>query len=522
MITKMSRRFSTLALLIGVMFYVASCEEDFRTVGVGLVENNYFSTSKYSSEVEASTVVIDELNGSGLQLEFGKLNQYLLGVYNQPYFGKLEASIASQVIKPGSPKKVLEDYGADTIVVTTMDTVLLVMPFQYTTLSSTGDPEDKYRIDSIIGNQSVSFDLGIYRLMDYLNVYDVNDPSQIATYQSNRDYNYSDLLNANTDLSFRFSVQDTMSVIKRYTADGGIYQSDSLEIDAPGPAIKIALDEDYFKTNLLDKFEGPEFETDDSFEDYFRGLFMKASGNDGALLSYSLDGAVINMYFTNTVYQESTNTPVDTIAREYSFVLGGVRANQYKRSESPVQRPEDLYLQGGSGYEVRVDLFGPDNDGDGVPDELAELRENDWLINEASLSFYIDEDVYDLQKDSVPYRLFLYRINDRGQEVQTLDVLQEGEASLFGRLRQDTIGGYWRYKLRITQYIMDLLRENPDVTLDQLGIKISNSTDYPTFVGDSLIDPYNWTGKGVVVHGPLSTDEQKRLKLEIYYSEQNN
>ncbi|HAQ54451.1 MAG TPA: DUF4270 domain-containing protein, partial [Flavobacteriaceae bacterium] len=58
-----------------------------------------------------------------------------------------------------------------------------------------------------------------------------------------------------------------------------------------------------------------------------------------------------------------------------------------------------------------VSLFGDDNDGNGVADELDEIRQNNWLINEANLIFYVDKDaITDGYKE--PERLVLYDIDN--------------------------------------------------------------------------------------------------------------
>jgi hypothetical protein len=103
-------------LLLTVSFGLLwSCEEDFQDVGIGIVDNNTFATQKYTAEVSASTVSVDRLNASGLDLEAGKLNRYLLGVYSNDNFEKLEGNVISQVFLPASLVTNTFNYGADTI-----------------------------------------------------------------------------------------------------------------------------------------------------------------------------------------------------------------------------------------------------------------------------------------------------------------------------------------------------------------------------------------------------------------------
>ena len=509
-------RLLLMTLSLGTLF---ACVEEFQDIGIGIVDNNRFDTERYVSVVEASTVDTQSLKADGLELANQRLNQYLLGVYNSPLFGKLEGNIVSQLSLPSNLSRESNFYGADTIVISTVDTVVLNLPFQYSLDGRYDNGSPRYAIDSIIGNQDEAFDLKIYRLETYLNVFNPSNPAEFNSYYSDRVYDYSDLLNATNDYTFKFSSTDSLSVIKRRSYDTGeVYDIDTLNSETPFPTITIPLNKDYFDQNFVQKFDDVEFDTQNAFADYFRGIFIESSGDDGALLSLPLDAASVNVYYTNTVLVQSSQRVLDTLKKTVNFPLGGIRTNQYLRSNTPSRNSENLYLQGAGGSEVRVSLFGEDTDNSGLPDELEELRTKDWVINEASLSFYIDTDVYDLSQDSIPYRLFIYR--DVGEEngVQTLDMMLDGDASIGGRLERDTINDYWRYKLRVTKYITDLMRDDAVFPLNDLRIKIISPTDIP---GDTLVRPYNWTGKGVVLHGANSQDLDRKLKLEIFYSKLN-
>ncbi|MGB0776875.1 MAG: DUF4270 domain-containing protein [Flavobacteriaceae bacterium] len=512
------RKVLILGLSLGTLF---SCEEDFQNIGVGIVDNNRFDTDKYVSEVVASTVAIERLNASGLELQNQKLDQYLLGVYNSETLGKLEGSLISQVYIPGSVSRYSTLFGADTTIVSTIDTVILNIPFQYSLDGNHENGSTKYKIDSIIGNQDAAFNLKVYELDTYLNRFDPTNPSEVNVYYSDKEYSYSTLLNGSTDYSYTFNTLDTIEIVKRRTYDTGVvYATDTLNADGPIPLIRIALDKDYFDEHFVQKFDDPEFASQDAFQDYFRGLYIEATGDDGALLSLPFDGAVLSVYYTNTAIDDLTGQPVDTIKKSTLFSLAGIRANNYTRSAAPAADPNNLYVAGAAGNEVSLKLFGEDTDNNGVPDELEELRTKDWILNEASLSFYVDTDVYNMDQDSIPYRMFMYReIEDEG--VQTLDMMTQGDAALYGYLERDSISDFWRYKLRITNYITDLMSAEPTQTLNDLRLKIISTSDIPNFVGDSIVEPFNWTGKGVVLHGPNSSDEEKRLKLEIYYSKLN-
>ena len=99
----MIKRFLKPLLYVGsvVLFLsvVISCEEDFTDIGTTIVENNQFSTGDTTFFVSLTGKDIPRVEADGLPLT-GTLGQYLLGVYNDPNYKKIEASIISQVGVP--------------------------------------------------------------------------------------------------------------------------------------------------------------------------------------------------------------------------------------------------------------------------------------------------------------------------------------------------------------------------------------------------------------------------------------
>lgn len=80
-------KFLGLLLILGLL---VSCEQDLTTVGSGVVGNEPFTTGKEVYDVFAFNKNIEAV-------QTNKLNIYQLGVYNDPVFGRTEASITSQI-----------------------------------------------------------------------------------------------------------------------------------------------------------------------------------------------------------------------------------------------------------------------------------------------------------------------------------------------------------------------------------------------------------------------------------------
>ena len=71
-----------------------SCEKDFTDIGTTIITNNVFSTDKILVDIALENKEVDRIRTDNITLEPG---QYLLGVYNNADYEKLEASILSQV-----------------------------------------------------------------------------------------------------------------------------------------------------------------------------------------------------------------------------------------------------------------------------------------------------------------------------------------------------------------------------------------------------------------------------------------
>ncbi len=67
-----------------------------------------------------------------------------------------------------------------------------------------------------------------------------------------------------------------------------------------------------------------------------------------------------------------------------------------------------------------------------------------------------------------------------------------------------------------------MLKSNEPSDLMKFGLKVYNPTDSPESFTDTLIDDFNWNPKGVVLYDHSISGGDKRVKLEIFYTELNN
>jgi hypothetical protein len=505
MTTKVVKVFKYLGLFLGVFMMILSCEKEIETIGVNLVDTNKFSTDVLVSEVLATTQTIDKVPTNEVQ-------QYLFGVYSDSEFGKLEASIISQLtlLNPGT-----YSYGENAVI----DSVIVDIPYESTEIENDDEGRPQFTLDSIIGDINVDFKVNVYELKTFLNNLNPEDPSKNAVYYSDKEYLIADmpLYSGN----FRANANDTVAYIKRRNLNGTVYTTDTIKQEDVAPSIKIPLDEGMITQIFLDNAENAEFSDLDNFIHYFRGLYIEAkelNGNsESHLMPLAMESSTMTIYYSydtdegpdQDLNDNGTAGEQDIRAKgSYGFPLSPIVANAFKRDRSnDHQSGEDkIYIQGADGSLATVDLF--------VNEDLIELQSKNWLTTNASLVFYVDQGA---SSSIVPDRLYLYNIEEG---IQIRDVMTEGTAG--GVLERDDDGKPFRYVFNITDYISELLKSTEGVELVQLGVKVFNQIYLPQSAGDIFVEEENWSPKGVVLYGTDPSAGDKRLKLELTYTEVNN
>ena len=172
-------RVSYIAILVGFISVIISCEKDFTDIGSNVITNTKFDTDGIFVDIEVENSPLEKVQSDNISRQ---LSQYLLGVYSNPNYEKLEASIIAQISIANDLTVINETFGADTTVVTTIDTVFIKLPYQVRLANST---DKSYQLDSVFGDASKSFSLNVYRSNTYINTFNPIDPTKINSYFSN-------------------------------------------------------------------------------------------------------------------------------------------------------------------------------------------------------------------------------------------------------------------------------------------------------------------------------------------------
>jgi len=521
MFQRMIKKSAQLGAFLFFLIAITSCEKDFKDIGLGVINNSKFNVKDTILEVLVTNKSIDVVRADGLALGgspyHGSLGQYLLGVYENTNYENITASIVSQIGVKTNLKVVDDSYVSDTIAITTIDAIYLNLPYQ-STLDSINDDTPHYTLDSIIGNRENAFAVNVYELNTYLNNLNPNNPAQQNQFASDATYNtVGTHLNETFNFEFIPNRNDTVFYMPRTLSTGELYTTDTITYftsttsKVPAPVMRIPLNKTKLKELFMDKYEDAEFDSQAAFNDYFRGIVIEASGADASLVSFNFNATLkpaIEFFYTNTII--AAGQVIDTLKKNDTFLLSGIKTNTYQM-EINTPAVDEIKIQGAAGTMAETQIL--------LGTQLEELRSRNWLINQASLTFYIDQD-----KDSsvVPYRLFLYKngVDELGNSnpSQLKDILTEGAYLFDGKLTLSD-GVPNSYRFRITDYISDLLSGESNYN-PPLGLKVYNPTDTPEARLDTVVGTYNWNPKAITLKNHSAANGDRRARLKISYTVQ--
>ena len=352
-----------------------------------------------------------------------------------------------------------------------------------------------------------------------------SDPSKLNSYNSDHVFEKQlplTVLNASNDFQFTPQAATDTVRVKRWLSDQKtpvktdiVTYTSSSSSSIPLPFGFVPLKEDVFNELFLKKYGSAEFASQEAFNNYFRGLILEASGNDGSLISFDFNGSVkpsIEVYYTNTVIVK--DTIFDTFHKNDSFLLSGIKASTYKMEEKIYPVNNEVKIQGAAGSEAKITLF--------EADELAALRDQNLLVNDASLTFYINQSA---DNSALPYQLFLYKSDEEGANlVQSYikDIYTEGTAVFGGLLERDSDGNPEKYTFKITDYVSDILSGETDYS-PSLKLKTINRTDLKILQDrDTTFTNYSWNPKAVTIFNHHTDNGAKKVMFKISYSEQQD
>ncbi len=405
-----------------------------------------------------------------------------------------------------------------------------------------------YDVDSLLGNRDASFKIKVQELDYYLRSYDPTD-----NFESFQKY-YSDETQL---LNFAgFTIHDDEVSID--TNEIVIYKEDDPDTDDVDeseevkerltPRLRLPLDKDFFQRKIIDHEGSDDMTNADNFNIYFKGLVLQAYDfSDDLLMILDYSNAKINIeyeydkYNKNDTDDNTSDDTIDKVKANYELNLSGNQINVFNKSAynqdilNNLNSSENLsrvFIKGGEGLIAEIDLF-TDNDGNNVLDEI---RANGWLVNEANLTMYVDKDKINESGNLIePFRVYLYDIdaktplpdyyidNSTGPKKSNVKIVHSGILEL----DEDDKG--LKYKIRISEHVKNIVRN--DSISPKLGLAVSSSisnsvntdvktTDVMKYI--PLATAINPLGTVLIGPNPEPENFDKRMRLEIYYTEINN
>ncbi len=484
-----------------------SCKNDDSDFGVNIVKEG--ATTVQNSEIDL--LAYNFYNGDTIQADINTLSNAVLGVYDEPIFGKCKAEYLTQVRTNKSSLKT-HDFGTDPLIeevtlsiypsYSTLETDKKVLSDVITIESSDNTVKrikttTEYKLNNLIGDTSKDLKLNVSSLKTSLGNNDIKK--------------YSDTFS-------NYEIENELGsiVIIDKTITGEVIKDGNGTIkEEIKPSVRIKLSNEYF-TNLI--FEKKALSDDSHILKYLKGLIINAQGENGYFFRFNPNQVELKIKYTNKKDETSRNSLT------YSFDLSSsfnVRNGNYTftRSEeflNKIKNPnktlgdEKLYLQGmgGSRAYIKID--------DNQIDELKKRIEKERIaIVSAKIKLHVAEESATLDKP--PYIFANREINSEGKI--SYEIFDDFLA--FNRLVgwdfspiYDSTKNY--YELNITQHVQNLILN-----------KITNElilVDVGTFTG-TTINPNNndraYNPHRLVVYGNNTSNTSKKLKLEIVLTKKN-
>lgn len=552
--------FRALFLLVSILVF-ASCDKDYNEIGDALIGENHFDLDKYTSNVVAYNEKITPIQSENLAVN-------ALGIYDNPAFGKTTANFATQL----TLASVGPEIGANPVI----DSVYIEVPYfvdatKTTPITAGGNT---YQLDSIYGEPKAKIKLSVFESGLYMRDKDpVGGFQEAQKYFTDQNVDFDNLKvgvrlndNANTaqnDEFFYNSAQRNLTTTDAAGKKTNVYSV---------PAMRLKLNSTFFKTKIIQAPSG-KLATNDIFKEYFRGLYFKVerSGTDaGSLAMINFGKGTITINYTEDL--STTVGTVVTVTRVPKSIVLNMSGNTVSLLENSNPNPvyetainspdrvlgdDKLYLKGGEGSLAVVELFDKTDvkgwdkatksfvtGANKISDELEDLRHpadgKKILINHADIVFNIDAST--LANSYEPDRIYLYDFTNSNALIDYFTAVATTEK----RTSKFMFGGFMQrdassvkvpkrgisYKINITNHIRNLIASD-DATNIKLGVVVTEDINNATsnkletsnaFISQapkaSVMNPL-----GTVLYGGKSTStnplEDKRLKLEIYYTKPN-
>lgn len=415
-------------------------------------------------------------------------------------------------------------------------------------------PENRtYAIDSVFGNRNASFNLKVDELRYYLNTLDPNNNFESnQAFYSSRDFYEEGFVGENLfDETVQLNFDEIRINFTEDDPDTDIDETTQVETRR-SPRIRVPLDTAFFQRRFIDMEGSDSLAAADLFQKYMRGIYVRMENpSDDLYMLLNFASASIGVTYEHDQYNDNdtpddtTDFSIDRVERSFSLSPGIIVNHLENSSINPeisqtiaqTNGSNKIFVKGGMGLLSSVELLGNFSDGS-ASSKLEELRQNNWLINEANLVFYVDSTSVEnwTSGDLIANRLYLYNKRDTAPLLDyftDVSVSTERNAGklVHGGILEYENGKPYRYKFKITQHINNLIRK--DSTNVTLGLAVSaNIDDLSTrkarlnggseeilYPASAILNPLSTV---LIGSHPSEGFEHLKLELELIYTDFSN
>ncbi len=509
---------------------IVSCEDEVLGIGSGLVGGDA------QGDVTTLDVIAYNTRFDSLRSDQRVLQNALLGVYEEPVFGKTKASLVSQIraniLSPSFGKNPTVDsvhlfipvYNtADTL---KADTVNITNPGVKPTATDAIRIKKLYQVDSIYGNKNATMRLNVREIEDVLYL----DSAYYSKSTLGRPIQVNPTVIGSGEIGKSFvnvKVNNPEDETKSYEEPIGY---------------KISLDKTFFQNKIVANEKTGLLNDHATFiRRVIKGLHLSVEDESKFLVAINPNQMTIKMYYSSEPETTSTTTTTEPVrtTKAYSFNFSNqwtsnttaynVQVSQLDHSnfgsafrnsfENPdkVNGASRLYLNGADNTRVNVKL---------IQDQINELKNKreseNWTIIGAKLKFFIDES-HELPKPGFIMAWNQYKKDGKEKNVMFADITDFYNSYPYSVHFNPLVEDENYYTLDITKHIKELVEKGVEYEDQEMIVTMGNflmsSTDTSTIYSanpmyrNTVANPYR-----IVLHGNATDDSDKKLKLLVYYT----
>lgn len=366
-------------------FLLYSCEPEADKLG-----EQFFIDGEAEANMKSYDLIAYNItNNDTVRSDAARLDSATIGVFNDPIFGKQNASYATQVrLSTYDP-----DFGTNPIV----DSVVMVVKPYYNANNVTTTTNDSYVYPD--GNVDAKVEIKKYPVKKFGN--------STTTSMNVKVEEVTTFLDGPSDKQYSNKTLTLGSVLGQTTFDGNVKSvsitkdSDASSLYSSDAGIRILLDKNFFQSKIVAMQDKPELQNTANFIRYIKGLKISMTDNDGYLMTFFPNSVDLKMYYK---YDKTDNGVTTTVHTVYPFALGAgnthIGLGQFDRSGLPANGYNDHVMSipntTSGNSKIFLQAMGGPSMGVKIPqstvDQLKQVYQNDKAaIISAKIRVYTDD-----------------------------------------------------------------------------------------------------------------------------------